>query len=43
MPQWVKVFALVAAFLIVLVVVLMLTGHHGPSRHMGQTPVPYWS
>ena len=35
MPRWVKGFAVAAAILVVLVVMLMLTGHHGPSRHGG--------
>ena len=35
MPRWVKGFAVAAVVLVVLVVVLMLTGHHGPSRHGG--------
>jgi hypothetical protein len=33
-PRWVKVFAVIAGVLVVLVVILLLTGH-GPSRHMG--------
>ena len=35
MPRWVKLFGVVAAFAIVLVVALLLTGNHGPSRHRG--------
>jgi hypothetical protein len=36
-PRWVKVFALVALAVIVLVVVLLIVGKggHGPSRHTG--------
>ena len=32
-PRWVKVFGIVAAALVLLFVVLLLTGGHGPSRH----------
>ena len=32
-PRWVKVFGLIALVLVVLFVVLLLTGRHGPSRH----------
>ena len=32
-PRWVKVFGIVGAVLVVLVVVMLLTGH-GPGRHM---------
>jgi hypothetical protein len=32
-PRWVKVFGLIALVLVVLFVVLLLTGGHGPSRH----------
>lgn len=34
MPRWVKVFGIVILVLILLMVLLMATGHHGPSRHM---------
>lgn len=34
MPRWVKVFVIVALVLAVLVVIALLTGGHGPSRHM---------
>jgi hypothetical protein len=38
-PRWVKVFAVVAAIIILLFVFLMLTrgpgGRHGPARHFG--------
>lgn len=33
MPRWVKLGALVAVLLLVLVVLMLLTGH-GPGRHM---------
>lgn len=38
-PRWVKVFAIVAAVLALLVVVLMLVGggQHGPGRHLSST------
>ena len=33
-PRWVKVFAVIAAVAIVMVVVMLLTGgNHGPGRH----------
>jgi hypothetical protein len=32
-PRWVKVFALIALVVVVLSVILVLTGRHGPSRH----------
>ena len=32
-PRWVKVFGLIALVLVLLLVVLLLTGGHGPSRH----------
>jgi hypothetical protein len=32
MPRWVKVFAVVGGVIVVLVVVMLLSGH-GPSRH----------
>ena len=31
-PRWVKVFAIVGALVVVLVIVMLLAGH-GPSRH----------
>jgi hypothetical protein len=35
-PRWVKVFALVGLALVVLLAVMLLAGgHHGPGRHMG--------
>jgi hypothetical protein len=39
-PRWVKVFAVVAGVVIVLFLVLLLIGGHGPSRHgiRDQTP-----
>ena len=33
MPRWVKVFGLIAGLFVVLVVVMLLTGH-GPGRHL---------
>ena len=33
MPRWVKVFAIVAVIFVVLLVVMLLTGH-GPGRHL---------
>jgi hypothetical protein len=35
MPRWVKVFIGVAALLAVLLLVGLLTGGHGPGRHLG--------
>jgi hypothetical protein len=32
-PRWVKIFGVIALVLVVLFVVLLLTGGHGPSRH----------
>lgn len=37
-PRWVKVFVGVAVVLVVLVVVLLATGGHGPGRHTGGQP-----
>ena len=44
-PRWVKVFAIIAAIVVVAIVILALAGgEHGPSRHMlggddlGRTP-----
>jgi hypothetical protein len=37
MPRWVKVFAIIPLVLAVLVVIALLTGGHGPSRHMSIT------
>jgi hypothetical protein len=44
-PRWVKVFGTIALVLVLLFVVLKLTGHHGPSRHLpsrdgGVRPAP---
>ena len=33
-PRWVKVFGVIAIVVILLLIVLKLTGHHGPARHM---------
>lgn len=33
-PYWVKVFALITAVLVVLMVIMMLSGEHGPSAHL---------
>lgn len=43
MPRWVKVFAVVAAIFVVLLVVMPLTGH-GPGRHLHSAlgPVHPW-
>ncbi len=41
MPAWVKRFAITTAVLVVLLVVLLLTGGHGPGRHTpGGAPAP---
>jgi len=41
MPTWVKGFVIATAVLVVLVVVLLLTGRHGPGRHtQGGSPGP---
>lgn len=43
MPRWVKIFALVAAILFLLLVVSLIfsPGKHGPGRHMhGRTATP---
>ena len=34
-PRWVKVFAVVGAVVIVLIVVMLVAGGHGPGRHTG--------
>jgi ABC-type transporter Mla subunit MlaD len=34
-PLWVKVFGIIGLALVVLFVVLMLIGGHGPGRHTG--------
>jgi hypothetical protein len=34
-PLWVKVFGVIALALVVLFVILILTGGHGPGRHAG--------
>jgi hypothetical protein len=39
MPRWVKVSVIVALVLAVLVVIALLTGGHGPSRHMSSGAV----
>jgi hypothetical protein len=36
MPRWVKVFAVLGIVLVVLVIVMLFTGH-GPGRHTGGT------
>ena len=36
MPRWVKVFLLIGLALVVLIVVMLLTGH-GPGRHMNHS------
>lgn len=33
-PRWVKVFGLIALTLVLLFVIMLLTGGHGPGRHM---------
>lgn len=41
LPTWVRRFAIAAAILTVLVVVLLFTGGHGPGRHLhGGLPAP---
>ncbi len=41
MPAWVKGFVIATAVLVVLVVVMLLTGGHGPGRHtQGRLPAP---
>lgn len=32
-PRWAKIFGLIALAVVVLVVILMLMGGHGPGRH----------
>ena len=41
-PRWAKVFGVIAAVLVVLFLVLLLTGNrHGPGRHLGgEEPLP---
>ena len=34
MPGWVKMFGIVALVVVVLFVVLLVTGGHGPGRHV---------
>lgn len=41
MPRWVKGFAIAGGILVLLIVVMLMTGGHGPGRHtqgLGQTP-----
>lgn len=33
-PRWVKVFAIIGLVLAAVVVILLLTGNHGPGRHL---------
>ncbi|MFC5828821.1 hypothetical protein [Nonomuraea insulae] len=35
MPRWVKVAGIITAVAVLLFVILMLMGGHGPGRHMG--------
>ncbi|MGW3352743.1 hypothetical protein ACWDA3_56445 [Nonomuraea rubra] len=35
MPRWVKVAGIITAVVVLLFVVLMLVGDHGPGRHSG--------
>jgi hypothetical protein len=37
-PRWVKVFAVVAALIVLLFVVLVITGGHRPRRHGADIP-----
>jgi hypothetical protein len=42
-PRWVKVFGIIALVAVLLVVIMLLTGGHGPGRHTsgglgGHTP-----
>jgi hypothetical protein len=39
-PRWVKVLGIVALALVVLVVILVLVGGHGPERHTGAIAPP---
>ena len=43
MPRWVRVLAIIAAVLAVLVVILLISGGHGPGRHMGLAPATFVS
>ena len=46
MPRWVKVFLIIAAALVVLMVAVMLVsgGQHGPGRHLSSSVSPsVWS
>ena len=39
-PRWVKIFAIAAAFLALLVAILLITGlggNHGPGRHLSSS------
>lgn len=41
-PRWVKVFAIIAAVLVVLVAIVLITGlggNHGPWRHMPSSEI----
>jgi hypothetical protein len=39
-PRWVKVFAVIAAIVILVFVILLVTGNdHGPGRHSGSDDV----
>lgn len=33
-PRWVKVFGIIVIILVLFVVIMMITGNHGPGRHM---------
>jgi hypothetical protein len=39
-PRWVKVFGVVAALVVLLFVVLLITGGHGPRRHGAGGSIP---
>jgi hypothetical protein len=43
-PGWVKVLAAIAVVLVVLIAVMLLSGHNGPGRHLGsvaaRAPMP---
>ena len=39
MPRWVKVFVIIGLVLVVLLVIGLLTGAHGPGRHMPSSSV----
>ena len=40
-PRWVKVGAVIAILVLMLIVVVLLTGNHGPARHASPGGAPH--